>query len=81
MSARDPLATPLWHATDAVAFTDADGRAWRVLEVACAHVPGARGPRCLVFFAEGIARRIWTYPADWRQLSSGALDRLGADGA
>ncbi len=80
MSARDPLAAPLWHTPDAVTFTDADGLAWRVVETACADVPGARGPWCLIFLAERIARRVWTYPADWRRLSAGALARLGVDG-
>lgn len=73
---RDPLAAPLWHAEDAVRFTDANGVAWRVVECASAHVPGARGPRCLLFFSEGLARRVWVYPPHWRTLPPLALAAL-----
>jgi hypothetical protein len=36
-------------------------------------VPGARAPRCLVFMSEAAVRRVWAYPATWRDLSPDAL--------
>ena len=73
---RDPLGAPLWSSADAVHFVDGDGLAWRVVECATAHVPGARGPRCLLFLSEGIARRVWAYPATWRALAPDALETM-----
>ena len=71
-----PLDAPLWDTNDALRFTGAGGIVWRVVECPAAGVPGARGPRCLVFLADGIARRVWTYPPDWRLLSPVELEAL-----
>jgi hypothetical protein len=30
----------------------------------------------LIFLSESIVRRVWTFPADWRQLSAAALEAL-----
>jgi hypothetical protein len=49
---------------------------WRVREVDTTHVPGARGPRCLIFEADGVVRRVWNYPASWAELSDSDLWRL-----
>jgi hypothetical protein len=39
-----------------VTFSDADGQGWRVTERDCTDVPGARGPRCLVFMSATVFR-------------------------
>ena len=43
--------------------------------MAAGHVPGARGARCLVMESEskGVCRRLWTYPANWQELSADDL--------
>jgi hypothetical protein len=53
-----------------------DGMRWRVREVDTTHVPGARAPRCLIFEAEGVVRRVWTYPENWAELNESDLGRL-----
>jgi hypothetical protein len=50
-----------------------DGIQWHVHEANAAHVPGARRDRCLIFDSDGIVRRVWTYPADWMNLTDDAL--------
>lgn len=50
-----------------------EGLRWLVREVDTTHVPGARAPSCLIFESEGVVRRAWRYPDDWRRLSD---DRL-----
>ena len=74
--ARDPLATPMWDAVDAVQFIDTNHVAWRVVETDTTGVPGATGSHCLVFLCAGLARRVWKYPADWRTLSPLELELL-----
>lgn len=54
-------------------FTDPGGVTWTVREADTTRVPGARGPRCLIFETAGYARRAWTYPPDWRTLGDEAL--------
>jgi hypothetical protein len=34
-----------------------------------AHVPGAHGEWCLVLESDILCRRLWNYPATWRDLS------------
>jgi hypothetical protein len=63
---------------DVVHFTAADGIAWRAAEHEAVHVPGAYGARCLIFVADGVARRVWDFPDDWRLLSPRALEALMA---
>ena len=77
-AAFDPLAAPLWDAPDAVRFVDGEGLGWRVVECAAAHVPGSRGPRCLIFLSEGLVRRVWSFPPEWRTLAPVALEALMA---
>jgi hypothetical protein len=61
---------------DAVVLRDVRGTRWVVSERNTAAVPGARAPRCLVFMSEEAVRRVWTYPASWRDLSPDALFAL-----
>lgn len=49
---------------------------WRVAEVNARNVPGARRDRCLLFFGDGVIRRVWEYPSDWKTLDAKALARL-----
>jgi hypothetical protein len=49
------------------------GAAWYVREVDAGAVPGARGPRCLIWHAAGAVFRMWTYPANWESLSDAEL--------
>jgi hypothetical protein len=68
-----PLATLLGTA---VHFIDAEGTRWQVTERDCRLVPGALGPRCLVFMTDGVLRRVWEYPEEWRTLSGNGLVAL-----
>jgi hypothetical protein len=49
---------------------------WEVVEVDAAAVPGARGPRCLLFSRPDCIRRVWHYPPDWRTLGAVGLAAL-----
>ena len=49
---------------------------WSVVEVDAQAVPGAHGARCLVFTRRDCIRRVWDYPADWRQLDVVGLAAL-----
>ena len=55
-----------------------DGRyvEWSVVEVDVGGVPGARAARCLLFSRDDCIRRVWDYPADWRDLDDAALSAL-----
>jgi hypothetical protein len=59
--------------TGSVVFVDRNGRAWAVTEASGATVPAARGPNCLIFANAEVVRRVWDYPADWRELSADEL--------
>jgi hypothetical protein len=61
---------------DTVTVYDDHGVAWEISERDASRVPGARGPRCLVFMSESAIRRVWAYPAGWRHLSTDALFAL-----
>lgn len=54
------------------------GLRWRVREVDARCVPAAQGDRCLIFDAESVVRRLWVYPAEWRQMPGDELLRLAA---
>jgi hypothetical protein len=54
-------------------IVDASSREWRVQEEDASMVPGARGPRSLVFENHAVVRRLWRYPADWRSLPDDTL--------
>ncbi len=68
--------TPIWDAGDAVHFVDSEGRPWRVSERDTSGTPGSRADACLIFLSEGVARRSWHVPANWRALAPAALERL-----
>jgi hypothetical protein len=55
---------------------DRDGVEWSVREIATPHA-WARAPYCLVLSSRECVRRVWSYPADWRELDADALLRLG----
>ena len=57
---------------DARIFRDADGVTWWVHEVAGEHL-GTVGAMCLLVVSANELRRIWKYPAEWRQLSPAEL--------
>jgi len=52
------------------------GLYWTVSEVDGRDIPGARGPRCLVFQSENAIRRVWCCPSDWRTLGDADLAAL-----
>jgi hypothetical protein len=56
-----------------VVVRDGEEVSWRVREVDGETVPAARGSRCLIFDSESAVRRVWDYPADWRDLPPGEL--------
>jgi hypothetical protein len=60
----------------AVEFLDAHGVCWRVVERDARGDPGARGEWCLIFSCDEAVRRVWDYPAGWRDLSAEALMTL-----
>ena len=60
--------------------TDAQGVGWHISERPAGHVPGARGPRCLILESEGVCRRLWHYPANWQELSAEELLALSPRG-
>ena len=60
----------------AVEFIDGHGVRWRVVERDARGDPGARGECCLIFSSDEAVRRIWEYPAAWRELSATALASL-----
>jgi len=60
-------------------FTDTAGTPWCVVEVDAHALPGTRGARCLLFFSAAAVRRVWWYPARWRELSPLALAALSLE--
>lgn len=58
-----------------------DGVSWRVREVDTSRIPGSRGDRCLIFDADGVVRRAWNVPDDWRSLGEDELWALLDGGA
>lgn len=59
------------HATRTI--VDESGRPWLVREVDTRLTPGARRPRCLLCEGEGVVRRVWAYPVDWRHCPDAEL--------
>lgn len=60
-----------------VFFKDSHGALWEVHEVrTSAASPWARGEKCLLFTCRHVIRRVWHYPADWRELSPPELEEL-----
>ena len=72
--------TPMWTDPNAVHFVDRRGVSWRVVERATDRTPGAREAHCLIFLCEGVVRRAWTYPQDWRHLTPTELEALTETG-
>ena len=61
---------------DLLLVVDPDGVEWSVREMATPQT-WARAPRCLVLSSRDCVRRVWSYPSEWRGLSSDALMQLG----
>ena len=57
-------------------FVDRLARAWTVREVRAPDSSCAPRPTCLVFETERLARRVWHFPTDWRDLSDTGLEAL-----
>ena len=57
-------------------YTDLTGCPWSVYEVEARDTPGAKRDHCLLFCSEGVVRRVWHYPAEWRSLKDAELDAL-----
>ena len=66
---------------EAKIFRDGDGVTWWVHEVAGEHLGGVMGMTCLLVVSANELRRIWKYPADWRQLSAAELLALPQNSA
>jgi hypothetical protein len=59
-----------------VNFVDNDGVPWSVTERDTHEVPGKRAERCLIFASSDAVRRVWQYPAGWRDLLTPSLIAL-----
>ena len=53
-----------------------DEHTWHVREIDATQLPGAPRPSSLVFECEAAVRRVWVFPANWRQLDDASLWRL-----
>lgn len=53
-----------------------DGERWTVSERDASGVPGAHAATCLIFESQGVVRRAWSFPPNWRDMDDGALWRL-----
>lgn len=62
-------------AADEIRFTAPDGTQWSVHEINSNSSPGL-ARRSLIFVSEEGFRRVYTYPEDWRDLSSEELYKL-----
>jgi hypothetical protein len=49
---------------------------WSVSEIVAFALPAAPRATCLVFSADGVARRIWNYPPNWADLHARELIKL-----
>lgn len=74
MSARG--SQPLRTIGAGMTFLDETGLLWSVTERNTENVPGSRGPRCLIFASTEAVRRVWIYPAGWRDLLTSSLIAL-----
>jgi hypothetical protein len=61
---------------DALGYVDEEGTQWSVTEHDMREVAGARGLRCLVFASRYAFRRVWHFPARWRDLPPAELAEL-----
>jgi D-serine deaminase-like pyridoxal phosphate-dependent protein len=61
------------HSNHRRTIRDLAGTLWQVAEHDAGDVPGAMGPRCLIFDSQSIVRRFWRYPGDWHALADDNL--------
>jgi hypothetical protein len=54
-----------------------EGVTWTAREVDAELIPGSRGARCLILECQEAVRRLWVYPANWRQLDPELLWQAG----
>ena len=75
-----PVADVHFIAGKQLIYLDAANVEWSVVEVAVdlAAVPGARRAHCLIFSRKDCIRRVWGYPAGWRQFDAAALESLSS---
>jgi len=71
-----PVPTERYVEGTCIRYFDGDSVEWSVVEVEAKGVPGARGPRCLLFARPDCIRRVWEYPATWRLLDAASLAKL-----
>ena len=67
---------PLRTVGGGVSFVDNEDVLWTVTEHDASDVPGKRGARCLIFASPDAVRRVWEYPAGWRDLLTPSLIAL-----
>ena len=67
---------PLRTVGAGMTFLDETGLLWTVTEHDAENLPGSRGPRCLIFASTEAVRRVWIYPAGWRDLLTPSLIEL-----
>jgi len=67
---------PLRTVGTGITFVDETGMLWTVTERNAENLAGSRGPRCLIFSSSEAVRRVWDYPADWRDLLAPSLIAL-----
>jgi len=67
---------PLRTGRGEVNFVDNEEVLWTVTERDAHDVPGKRGARCLIFASSDAIRRVWEYPAGWRDLLTPSLIAL-----
>jgi hypothetical protein len=58
---------------DSLSFMDTLHVVWCVREREAGNDPGSCGHHCLIFECADVVRRVWEYPAFWRQLGPEAL--------
>ena len=59
-----------------IGFVDQQRVLWCVVERDARRDPGARASRCLIFSCQESIRRVWNYPANWRELGDADLEAL-----
>jgi hypothetical protein len=59
-----------------VVTDDRTGAQWIIDERDATQEPGARGDRYLCYDSQDTRRRVWRYPANWRELPDPALIQL-----
>ena len=57
-------------------FNDSEGRGWVVRERDVGRTADGMPRRSLIFETDGVLRRVYDYPRDWRSLSDAMLERL-----